>query len=116
MKQLIALICLLSCSINAQACSQDKPINNKQTFKDCLAIAERGDIDSQFYIGQVYELGQRVKKSMVKADMWLRIAASNGNEQADAAIFEIEKKMSDEQISEAKRLAQQWLLDHKPSE
>ena len=112
MKQLFLLIFLLSCFGSAIACSKEKPINNKQTFNDCLSLAEQGDVESQLYIGLIYDMGQRVKKDYVLAHMWLNIAASNGNSDARNARFRMDSKMSTEQIQEAQRLAREWIAKH----
>lgn len=46
-----------------------------ETFRD---KAEAGDLMSQFYLGEMYELGHSVSKNYVSAFMWYEKAAENG--------------------------------------
>jgi len=70
--------------------------------------AERGLADAQFNLGIMYGNGEGVTQGYVQAYMWLRLAAVLGHETARKNRDLIEKKMTPEQLAEAKRLAREW--------
>ncbi len=78
--------------------------------------AEQGDADAQFSLGVMYELGEGVPKDYVRAYMWLELASlgSEGERQKRAARYRdlIAKEMTRQQVSDARRLAQDWEPRH----
>ncbi|WP_162912988.1 tetratricopeptide repeat protein [Rhodospirillaceae bacterium SYSU D60014] len=51
-----------------------------------LVLAQRGDPVAQYYLGQMYEYGQGVRKDDAAAIRWYRAAAAQGDENARAAL------------------------------
>jgi TPR repeat protein len=51
-------------------------------YKWLLAAAKSGDTDAQFVIGDMYQNGLGVKRSIGKARQWYRMAANNGHQRA----------------------------------
>ena len=78
----------------------------------CHKVAEQGQAKSQYSLGVMYEKGQGVIQDYIIAHMWLNIASSNGSKQAQKKRKEIEVKMSTNQISEAQKLAREWVDNH----
>jgi uncharacterized protein len=75
--------------------------------------AEQGDPRSLYYLGKMYENGEGVERDPVAAYMWLSLSAQHAPNPRDAAytreeIKKLERKMSAEQIAEAKARAAQW--------
>jgi TPR repeat protein len=70
--------------------------------------AEKGSPIAQEQLGNMYRYGRGVSQNYVLAYMWLDLAARQGNNQAKITRESVAKKMSLEQISEAKRLSRQW--------
>ncbi len=67
----------------------------------------------QYQLGLAYSVGQEgVPVNYVMAHMWLDVAAINGNVVARDLREEISMNMSHEDITEAQRLARQWVEAH----
>ena len=65
--------------------------------------AERGLALAQFNLGQRYDLGMGVKSDFVEALKWLSLASKSGIGEASELTVPLEKKMTKDQIVEAKR-------------
>ena len=50
------------------------------------AAAEQGDADAQYNLGVCYDDGKGVAKNKQEAAKWYRMAAANGNEDAEKAL------------------------------
>ena len=76
--------------------------------------AQQGDARSQYYAGIMYAAGQGVAKDLPMADMWLTLSATNPKSSYRDSFYtreeigKIEKKMTPEQIAQAKELAKNW--------
>jgi TPR repeat protein len=77
-----------------------------------LKAAEQGHVYAQSWLGFMYFQGNGVTRDLVKSYMWYTIAALPRFEERaagrDAAIAE----MTEAQIAEARRLAQEWREKH----
>ena len=79
-----------------------------------LKAAQQGDARSQYYAGIMYAAGQGVAKDLPMADMWLTLSAANPKSSYRDSLYtreeisKIEKKMTPEQIAQAKELAKNW--------
>lgn len=84
--------------------------------------ADKGDIRSQNYLGQMYSQGGAVPQDMVQAHMWFSLAETSNRKKSASALrykkqAEINRKaaeasMTPEQIKAAQALAQEWLAKH----
>ena len=83
-----------------------------ENLTGCHKDAEQGQANSQYSLGVMYEKGQGVIQDYIIAHMWLNIASSNASKQAPKKRKEIEVKMSANQISEAQKLAREWVAKH----
>ena len=83
-----------------------------ENLTGCHKDAEQGQANSQYSLGVMYEKGQGVIQDYIIAHMWLNIASSNASKQAPKKRKEIEVKMSANQISEAQKLAREWIAKH----
>jgi TPR repeat protein len=90
--------------------------------KDCLEAvkwyrkaAEQNYAVAQSNLGICYANGEGVAKDEVEAYKWMRLAAAQGNEGAKTVITKLEGKLSQEQIAEGKRRANDWLEQRKKS-
>jgi hypothetical protein len=79
-------------------------------------LAERGNIDAQFYLGSAYFIGNGVPQNFVLAHMWSNLAAagspaaqtSNSRDRAIETRDMVFGLMTPEQVAEAQRLASEW--------
>jgi len=71
-------------------------------------LAEQGDNRSQYWLGIMYFEGKGVPKDLVRAYMWLSLAADAGNRGARIGRDGIADDMSAAEIAEAERLAASW--------
>jgi tetratricopeptide (TPR) repeat protein len=58
--------------------------NFPAAVKEWRSLADRGDADAQFNLGQAYKLGRGVPQNMATAQGWYQKAAQQGHEQAQA--------------------------------
>ncbi len=77
--------------------------------------AEQGQVDAQFHVGKVYADGTSVTRDYIQAYMWLALSIDGSTDKRSPAFQEaadlrdsIAKKMTPQQIAEAKRLASEW--------
>lgn len=82
-----------------------------QDFKEAAKWFEQatayGNAEAQHSLGQLYAEGKGVVKDLVQADKWFRLAGATGS------VAEVEKQMSQEQIAQAARLAEEWKASSK---
>jgi len=86
--------------------------DNSKAVKWFRLAAEQGHVEAQTNLGLMYALGNGVIEDIVLAHMWSNIAASQGNEHAKKNKDILVKKMSDEEIIEAQRLARQCVKNN----
>jgi TonB family protein len=98
--------------IQGEGVSQDY----EEAEKWLRRAAEQSDNSAQCMLGTLYCEGKGAKQDYIQAHMWLNLCAtsSNGERQEIAArlLDEIVKKMTQEQIQEAERLAMEWADSH----
>ena len=70
--------------------------------------AEQGLANAQYNLGLMYNNGQGVPQDYVQAHMWSTLAAAQGYEGAKNTRDYLAKRMTSEQIAEARRLAREW--------
>ena len=76
--------------------------------------ARQGEVRSQYYAGIMYAAGQGAAKDLPRADMWLTLSATNPKSSYRDSLYtkeevtKIEKKMTPEQIAQAKELVKNW--------
>ena len=58
------------------------------------ALAERGDLQAQLRLGQLYERGDGVLQNFVEAERWYRSAAEQGSVAAQAAGQLVERRVN----------------------
>ena len=88
------------------------------TVKWISRAAEAGNIEGQFRIGQYYSNGYSsrtagvlIQPNIIHAYKWYVLAAKSGNQLAQAELNNLDKSMNAEQITVAKRLADEWKPD-----
>lgn len=82
--------------------------DNKTAAEWYRKAAEQGEINSQINLGVMYAEGTGVKQDSVQAYKWLNLAAASGNKTAIKNRDLLASVMTDEEIKEAQRLAQEW--------
>lgn len=85
------------------------PQNNSQALKWYKRSAERFHKDAQNNLGALYSKGEGTEQDFVEALKWFIISAQNGSEEGQKNIRIVEKRMSYEQISQAQKLANNWM-------
>ena len=72
--------------------------------------AEQGDSGAQNILGAMYERGKGIPKDFVEAYKWFSISGESDNEYGRMYREKIGKrKMTPDQITEAQRLAKEWV-------
>ena len=75
--------------------------------------AEGSHKDAQNNLGAMYSKGEGAEQSFVDALKWFVISAENGSEAGRKNIDIVEKRMTQEQIIQARRLARKWAKKHR---
>jgi TPR repeat protein len=71
--------------------------------------ADLGDAPAQFTLGTLFANGRIVPQDPVQAHKWFTLAASGGHRAAAANLVLYQEMMSDADIVEAQRLANEWI-------
>lgn len=93
-------------TLQSAAHSRDRRRTNDS--KQLLLLAEAGDAQAQFELGQMYAMGEGILQDYVLAHMWLNLAASQGAEGAAEMRNSLGERMVGAEIAEAQRLARNW--------
>ena len=74
--------------------------------------AEQGHAEAQYTMALNYRRGMGVPRDIVKALMWATVSANQGYAAANDVRDDSIAQMTDEQITEARRLASEWSAAH----
>jgi uncharacterized protein len=74
--------------------------------------AEQGNAGGQYNLGVAYAEGKGVPQDWVQAHAWFNISATNGKENKRYTRYEVERKMTAEQIEMAQELTREWKRKH----
>tara|TARA_B100001123_G_scaffold412835_1_gene510573 strand:+ start:303 stop:773 length:471 start_codon:yes stop_codon:yes gene_type:complete len=88
------------------------PKNYTDAFKWYKLSAENSHKDAQNNLGAMYSKGEGTDQSFVDALKWFLIAAENGSEAGRKNIDIVEKRMTPEQITKARKIAREWTKTH----
>jgi hypothetical protein len=86
--------------------------NTEEAIKWYLMSAEQGHALAQSNLGGIYGNGRGVAQDYVQAHMWLNLAVMEGHENAVRSRDMAEKRMTPEEIEQARMLAQDWMRMH----
>ncbi len=75
--------------------------------------AEQGHAKAQYNLGMMYYFGKGVPQDRVTGYQWVILAADRGEQVARDAMASLAKKLSSEQIANARAAAQTWSQAHK---
>ena len=93
---------------------RDVPQSYAEALKWWKLAADQGLDQAQFRLGVAHDLGNGVPKDAVSAQMWLYLAAAQGDENARRHRDILEKEMTPAQIAEAQKLAREWKPTKQP--
>ena len=82
--------------------------NYPEAFKLYSQAAQKGHALAQYNLGLMYLAGNGIPKDLVKAYMWLSLAAAQKVPEAVKNRDYLEAKMSPSQLAEARKLANDW--------
>ena len=86
--------------------------NNAEAAKWYFKAAEQGDADAQNNLGYMYANGKGLPREFVSAHMWFNLAAASGNAAGVTNRDILAERMSSERITEAQRMAREWMAKH----
>jgi len=78
-------------------------------LREWRPLAKQGDADAQYNLALMYDRGYGVPQDYVQAHMWYHLAGANGHIDAVTLRDRLAKHMSPADISEAQRLAREWM-------
>ena len=84
------------------------PKDYKQALRWFRLAADQGEALAQTKIAIMYEEGQGVPKDIVQAYKWYSLAITSGDKPATLLRNSLADHMTQAQIAEAKKLAQEW--------
>ena len=97
------------CYFEGQGVAKDRA----EAVKWFRKAAEQNHAFAQYNLGVCYSSGQGVAKDFVEAYKWWLLAAAQGAEPARNDMSTLERRMTPEQIADGKKLASDWLKQHK---
>jgi TPR repeat protein len=86
--------------------------NHEEAAKWYRSSAEKGVAASQYKLGLMYRDGQGVPKDMEYAYAWFSVAAKQGNKLAPTALGGLDGQLSEQELGEAKKLAEEFIAKH----
>jgi uncharacterized protein len=89
------------------------PKNNVEALKWYSISANLSHKDAQNNLGAMYSKGEGTEQNFIEALKWFIISAKNGSEGGQKNIRIVEKRMTYEQISQAQKLANDWMRKHR---
>lgn len=76
----------------------------------CLSAATEGDINAYYDLGVAFSTGSHgVACDLIEAHKWFNLAAVKGHEAATWCRADVSDEMTAREISEAQKLAREWL-------
>ena len=93
---------------NGQGVTQDYA----EAVKWFRLAAMQGDSTAQYNLGAMYGKGRGVAQDYISAHMWFNIAAALGGKFANENRDIVANKMTPADISEAQKLAREWMEEH----
>ncbi|MBN4079800.1 sel1 repeat family protein [bacterium AH-315-C08] len=88
------------------------PQDNVKAMKWYRLSAKQSHRDAQNNLGAMYSKGEGVAQNFVEALKWFVVSADNGSEGGRKNIDIVEKRMTPGQISQARKLAREWIKQH----
>ena len=89
------------------------PKDHVKAMKWYRLSAEGFHKDAQNNLGAMYSKGEGTEQSFVDALKWFVISAENGSEAGRKNIDIVEKRMTQKQITRARKLAREWAKKHR---
>lgn len=89
------------------------PQDEQQAISWFRKAAEQGFAPAQVNLGVMYTQGQGVEQNLVEAHKWFNIAGGAVNEEGMDLREVVEEQMTPAEISEAMRLAKDWLMAYR---
>lgn len=86
--------------------------DHKEAVKWYKLAAEQGDAAAQCNLGAMYYEGKGVAQNYIEAHKWFNISGANGSMEGLSNRDLIEKRMTPSEITEAQRLAKEWMETH----
>lgn len=96
--------------VDALPLSEALKIDRNTTEHSFTDSVGRGDTKAQHNLGAMYASGQGVPQDFVQAHKWFNLAAAGGDKEAKQERELAASKMTQEEIAEAERLAEEWKL------
>ncbi len=78
-----------------------------------LKAAEQGSAGAQNILGVMYLSGRGVPQDDAEAHMWFTLASAQSHEKAQKSREIVAKRMTPDQITEAQRMAREWMAKHR---
>ena len=75
-------------------------------------LAEEGDLQAQIQLGIMCKLGRGTSRDYVLAAKWFNVAVGKGYGEGIEYKKIMENRMTQKQITRARKLAQEWLQEH----
>jgi len=89
--------------------------NHAEAIRWYLLSAEQGNRDAQGMLGRMHDEGTGVAQDLVQARMWYIIAGANGKKDVKDALERVSGLMSETQLDESGKLAEEWMEKHPSS-
>ncbi len=110
----LLIIFLLALSLGAYASNKDDDATAARLFKAQQGLAEQGNAQAQYYLGEMYELGLGTPENINQAVVWYRKAAAQNHRMAQRKLSELAKDAEQAAIVKTKVEAPAPVLKAQP--
>jgi hypothetical protein len=83
--------------------------NMEQYISERISQAEKGEAEAYYDLGLMFSTGQGVDLDYIEAHKWFNLAAIQGVERAKVDRAELALEMDTYEISQAQRMAREWV-------
>lgn len=85
---------------------------HKKALQIYKKLADQGDPQAQIQLGVMYKLGRGTSRDYVLAAKWFNVAEEKGYREGIEYKKIMENRMTQKQITKARKMAQEWLQEH----
>ena len=89
---------------------QGVPKDDSQAVNWYRKAAEQGHSEALFKLAKIYELGSDIEQNFVLAQTFYNLSEVAGNKNASTSKEMLRKKLTKDQLLEAKKLSEEWTI------
>ena len=85
-----------------------RPVDSEVAADWCLKAADAGFVPAQYEMGKIYEAGEGVRRNVIEAHKWYKLAAEQRYKDAKKLKKKLAKTMTPTQLAHAEMWLREW--------